>query len=221
MHVRQLDAVAARFLHELSDLTPVLDPSVVAPSPGCPSRISSFVSLEARMITIGIDPHKSTTLTAVGLSPDGTILASVRLSVNTGTSGELLAFADRWPQRQWAVEGDSGLGLGNAQQLLARGQDVLDVPATLTARTRLLSPGHGGKTDANDAATVALAHHHRRLRHVRAADLASVIRLVSDHRDDLGGRTHQRNEPTSADAARSHSRRRQDATVHPSGRSAI
>jgi transposase len=137
------------------------------------------------MITIGIDPHKST-LTAVGLSPDGTILATTRLPVNTTTLGELLAFADSWPHRQWAVEGAAGLGLGIAQRLVAHGQDVVDVPATLAARARLLSVGHGRKTDVNDAATVALvAQHHRRLRRVQAEDLASVIRLVSDHRDDL------------------------------------
>lgn len=137
------------------------------------------------MITIGIDPHKST-LTAVGLSPDGTILGTIRLSVNTATPGELMAFADRWPQRRWAVEGAAGLGLGIAQQLLARGEDVIDVPATLAARTRLLSPGHGRKTDVTDAATVALvAQHHPRLRQVKPEDLSSVIRLVSDHRDDL------------------------------------
>lgn len=52
------------------------------------------------MITIGIDPHKST-LTAVGLSPDGAILATTRLPVNGATLSELLAFADSWPQRQW------------------------------------------------------------------------------------------------------------------------
>lgn len=137
------------------------------------------------MITIGIDPHKST-LTAVGLSPDGTILATTRLPVNGATLSELLAFADSWPQRQWAVEGAAGLGLGIAQRLVAQNQDVFDVPATLAARARLLSPGHGRKTDVNDAATVALvAQHHRRLRHVQAEDLSSVIRLVSDHRDDL------------------------------------
>jgi transposase len=137
------------------------------------------------MITIGIDPHKST-LTAVGLSPDGTILGTVRLSVNTATPQELMAFADRWPQRRWAVEGAAGLGLGIAQKLAARGEDVVDVPATLAARARLLSPGHGRKTDANDAATVALVAQHRpRLRQVTPEDLASVIRLVSDHRDDL------------------------------------
>ena len=137
------------------------------------------------MITIGIDPHKST-LTAVGLSPDGTILGTTRLTVNTVTPKELLAFADRWPQRRWAVEGAAGLGLGIAQQLVAHDQDVVDVPATLAARARLLSPGHGRKTDANDAATVALVAQHRpRLRQVQPEDLSSVIRLVSDHRDDL------------------------------------
>ena len=45
------------------------------------------------MITIGIDPHKST-LTAVGLSPDGTILATTRLPVNATAPGQLLAFED-------------------------------------------------------------------------------------------------------------------------------
>ena len=82
------------------------------------------------MITIGIDPHKST-LTAVGLSPDGTVLATTRLPVNTATLGELLAFADSWPQRRWAVEGAAGLGLGIAQRLVAHGEDVVDVPAHL------------------------------------------------------------------------------------------
>jgi hypothetical protein len=44
------------------------------------------------MITIGVDPHKST-LTAVALRPDGTILATTRLPVTAGTLSELLAFA--------------------------------------------------------------------------------------------------------------------------------
>ena len=139
------------------------------------------------MITIGIDPHKSTP-TAVGLSPDGSVLTSVRLPVGPNTLDELLVFAAGWPQRQWAVEGAAGLGLGIAQRLLTQGEDVLDVPATLAARARLLSTGHGRKTDLHDAAAVALvAQHHKRLRRVQPEDLSSVIRLVSDHRDDLVG----------------------------------
>ena len=137
------------------------------------------------MITIGIDPHKSS-LTAVGLAPDGQALASVRLPVSTATLEELLAFARAWPDRLWAVEGATGLGLGIAQRLLAHGEDVVDVPATLAARARVLSTGHGRKTDVHDAIAVALvAQHHRRLRSVQPEDLSSVIRLVSDHRDDL------------------------------------
>jgi hypothetical protein len=60
------------------------------------------------------------------------------------------------------------------------------VPATLAARAQVLSTGHGRKTDVHDAIAVALvAQHHRRLRSVQPEDLSSVIRLVSDHRDDL------------------------------------
>jgi transposase len=137
------------------------------------------------VITIGIDPHKST-LTAVGLRPDGQALASVRLPVDAATLEELVAFARVWPDRQWAVEGATGLGLGIAQRLLAHGEDVVDVPATLAARARLLSTGHGRKTDVHDATAVALvAQHHPRLRRVQPEDLSSVIRLNSDHRDDL------------------------------------
>ena len=40
------------------------------------------------------------------------------------------------------VEGAAGLGLGIAQRLFGQGEDVLDVPATLAARARLLSTGH-------------------------------------------------------------------------------
>jgi transposase len=137
------------------------------------------------MITIGIDPHKST-LTAVALEPDGSIRATCRLPVDASTLVSLLRFAFDWPTRRWAVEGAAGLGLGIAQRLVEAGEEVVDVPATLSARARLLSSGHGRKTDANDAASVALvAQHHRRLRPVQAEDLSSVIRLVSDHRDDL------------------------------------
>ena len=137
------------------------------------------------MITIGIDPHKST-LTAVALRADGSVVASCRLSVQASTLVSLLRFACAWPTRRWAVEGAAGLGLGIAQRLVEAGEDVVDVPSTLSARARLLSPGQGRKTDLIDAQAVALiAQHHPRLRRVQTEDLDCVIRLVSDHRDDL------------------------------------
>ena len=46
-----------------------------------------------------------------------------------------------WPQRTWAIEGAGGPGHLLAQQLLAAGERVLDVPPKLGARIRLLAAG--------------------------------------------------------------------------------
>jgi transposase len=59
----------------------------------------------------------------------------------------------------------AGAGLGRrrvqrdrryvAQRLVADGEIVLDVPAKLSARARVLSTGHGRKTDATDTHSIA------------------------------------------------------------------
>ncbi|WP_239088852.1 IS110 family transposase [Micromonospora gifhornensis] len=78
------------------------------------------------------------------------------------------------------------LGLG----LAAAGANVVDVPATLAARARLLTTGGGRKTDATDAASVArVALHHHRLNPVQPEDQSTILRLLTEHRDDL---THER-----------------------------
>ena len=58
--------------------------------------------------------------------------------------------------RLWAVEGANGAGRATAQRLLAAGERVVDVPAKLAARTRLLDTGHNRKTDAVDAHSIAM-----------------------------------------------------------------
>ena len=137
------------------------------------------------MITIGIDPHK-TTATAVAADSGGIQLSSVRLKVSTASGEQLLEWAARWPERQWAVEGATGLGRGLAQQLAAAGELVLDVPATLAARARLLGTGSGRMTDLVDAASVAaVAQHNHRLRRVHAEDHTVVLRLLTERREDL------------------------------------
>ncbi|MQA12590.1 MAG: IS110 family transposase [Pseudonocardiaceae bacterium] len=139
------------------------------------------------MITIGIDPHKSS-LTAVALDPTGQIAASIRLEVTSTTVERLQAWAQQWDQRQWAVEGAAGLGRGVAQGLAAAGEAVVDVPAQLAARARLLNTGHARKTDPIDAASVAtVAQHNPRLHPVHAEDHSVVLRLLSERRDDLAG----------------------------------
>lgn len=90
------------------------------------------------MIVIGIDPHKSS-LTAVALDPIGTEVGRRRFVVNAGTLTQLMAWAGQWPQRSFAVEGALGLGRGIAQLLATAGEQVVDVPATLAMRARLLS----------------------------------------------------------------------------------
>ena len=110
------------------------------------------------MITIGIDPHKSS-LTAVALQPSGDVSATIRLEVNRDTVARLRDWAERWPQRQWAVEGAAGLGRGVAQGLAAADEPVVDVPAQLAARARLLNTGHARKTDPIDAAARLAPRH--------------------------------------------------------------
>ena len=137
------------------------------------------------MVTIGIDPHKRT-LTAAALDPHSRLLGQQRLAATSQAGEQLLAWAEQWPERRWAVEGASGLGRGIAQRLVAAGEPVLDVPAKLAARARLLGTSSARKTDLADAASVAAAAiHHRQLRPVALEDHTVIFRLLSDRRDDL------------------------------------
>jgi hypothetical protein len=49
------------------------------------------------------------------------------------------------------VEGATGPGALLTRQLVAAGEQVVDVPTTLTARVRLLDRGRSDKTDVHDA----------------------------------------------------------------------
>jgi hypothetical protein len=137
------------------------------------------------VIIIGIDPHKAS-FTAVALDETGKVLASRRITVNTAAYKTLNSWAARWPQRRFAVEGAAGLGRGIAQLLAAAGEDVVDVPATLAARARLLDTGGTRKTDVADATSVAhAALRRKRLRPVAAENDHTRLRLLSERRDDL------------------------------------
>lgn len=137
------------------------------------------------MITIGIDPHKSS-LTAVAVDASGRQLTARRFPVNAGAFGQLTRWARRWPQRRFAVEDANGLGRGIAQQLAAADEQVLDVPATLAVRARLLDTGGTRKTDTANGASVAhVAPRHRGLRRVLAEDQSTILRLLAERRDDL------------------------------------
>jgi transposase len=90
-------------------------------------------------VTIGVDPHKASHTAA--LDEHGQLLSRQRIPATLEGYQGLRAWAGRWPQRCWAVEGAHGVGRALAQQLVADGERVVDVPAKLTARVRVLSTG--------------------------------------------------------------------------------
>jgi Transposase IS116/IS110/IS902 family/Transposase len=63
---------------------------------------------------------------------------------------------------------------------------VVDVPAKLAARVRVLSVGHGRKSDPDDAVSVAVAARNlSSLRQVGVEDQAMVLHLLTKRREDL------------------------------------
>jgi transposase len=107
------------------------------------------------MMVIGIDPHKSThTATAVDPTTNRAV-ASIRIQANLADYRRMLSWARQFDQRRWAVENAEGLGRHLSSWLLARGEQVVDVPTTATARVRQLSRGGGRKNDQIDAAAAA------------------------------------------------------------------
>jgi transposase len=101
-------------------------------------------------VMIGVDPHKGSH-TAVAISPAEEPLGELRVRACAGQAQRLLDWAAAWPQRTWAIEGARGLGHLLAQQLLAAGEQVVDVQPKLGARVRLLASGDTNKNDPNDA----------------------------------------------------------------------
>ena len=88
--------------------------------------------------------------------------------------------------RTWAVESVGGMGYLLSQQLVAVGETVLDVPATLASRVRVLGTGQSTKSDPNDARSVAVAALHApSLAVVRPADHVTVCRLLAKHHTDV------------------------------------
>jgi transposase len=75
--------------------------------------------------------------------------------------------------------------------------EVIDVPAKLASRVRLLSTGHGRKNDDADAISVGIAALTSRT--LNSADIDSTtraLRAVIEHRDDLVKTRNPNHQPT-------------------------
>jgi transposase len=108
--------------------------------------------------TIGIDPHKATH-TAVAIDETETVLGELTVPADRYQTARLVDWAGKLngKERIWAVEAAGGLGYLLSQQLVARDEEVVDVPPVLASRVRVLSSGKSDKNDPNDARSVAIA----------------------------------------------------------------
>ena len=137
------------------------------------------------MFIIGVDPHKGSHTAAV-LDRDEQLVGEIRVRADRHQRDGLLSFATRFEPRTWAIEGATGTGALLAQQLVAAGEVVLDVPPKLSARVRLLATERSDKTDAYDARSAAVvALRHPGLRVVAVEDHAAVLRLLAKRHHDL------------------------------------
>src|SRR5206468_152143 len=119
-------------------------------------------------------------------------LGKLRVRASASQAECLLGWAAAWPERTWAVEGAGGLGHLLAQQLVAAGERVLDVPPKLAARVRLLQAGDTNKTDPNDAFSVAVAAlRSKAKRPVLAEDHAAVLKVWAKRHRDLARARNQ------------------------------
>jgi transposase len=138
--------------------------------------------------TIGIDPHKATH-TAVAIDQFEMVVGEITVPADRSQTKKLMDWAetvngDR--SRVWAVESAGGLGYLLSQQLVAHGEHVLDVPAVLASRVRVLSSGKSDKNDLNDARSVAIAALRQpALAMVRRENHAQVLRMLAKRHLEL------------------------------------
>jgi transposase len=150
--------------------------------PASPSYRIGSARYSWRKSSSGVDPHKlSATIEVVDRHE--TVLASGRFATDKAGCAAMCKHVAAWSERVWAVEGSNGAGKPLAQRLLADGEHVVDVPAKLAARARMLDTGHGHKTDAHDAHSVAVAAMRSKELRVLAADPAlEALRMLVDRR---------------------------------------
>ena len=137
-------------------------------------------------VVIGVDPHKRSATIEV-INEREQPVAVGRYGTDTDGYQAMLTAGRTHPDRVWAVEGCNGIGRHVAQRLVADGEQVLDVPAKLSARTRAFATGNGRKTDPADAHHIAVtALRTPGLRRVATDDVTVALRLLIDRRDLLG-----------------------------------
>ena len=141
---------------------------------------------QTERVVIGMDPHKRSVTIEV-MAADETVLGGGRYATDEAGFAAMRRYVSQFTDRIWAIEGCSGIGHHVAVRLLATGEEVVDVPPKLSARTRVFATGQGRKTDATDAHSVALVGTRMAgLRPVVNDEQLAVLRILVDRRRSLG-----------------------------------
>src|SRR6478736_2427127 len=136
-------------------------------------------------VFIGVDRHRLSATIEV-IDRHERVLATGRFGTDKDGYAALRRHVAGYRERVWAVEGSNGAGRPLAQRLLADGEHVVDVPAKLSARARLLDTGHNRKTDAHDAHAVAVvAVRTTGLRVLSYDNELEALRMLADRREEL------------------------------------
>jgi transposase len=137
-------------------------------------------------VIIGMGPHKNSATIEI-MAADEAIVGGGRYGTDAAGYAAMLAGVRRWPDRIWAIEGCRGIGRHLASRLVADGEQVVDVPPKLSARTRVFTAGQGRKTDAAGAHAIALAATRGTGLHPVTGDARlEVLRVLAGRRRALG-----------------------------------
>lgn len=137
------------------------------------------------MAVFGVDSHKrSLALSAV--DEVGRELARAEFANTPDGHRRLIAWALAQPgRRRFGVEGSGGLGRALAQELLAEGFEVVDVPGALTDRERRRL-ARKGKSDPQDALAIArVTLRETTLEPLTPDGTARELKLLCDYREQL------------------------------------
>ena len=123
-------------------------------------------------VIIGVDPHKASH-TAVAVDDREVELAQIVGPSDADPDATAVDVGGAVPGRMWAIEGANGMGYLLSQQLVAAGEHVIDVPATLAARTRVLGTAARTRTTrTTPCRSPSTALRHDSLRLVRRSAIA-------------------------------------------------
>ncbi len=151
--------------------------------------IRDFDKEVVMVTTIGIDPHEATHK-AVAINGSETVLGELTIPADRDQTKTLLDWAQNLDGdgRVWAVEAAGGLGFLLSQQLIADGEQVVDVPPVLASRVRLLGSERSDKNDPSDARSVAFAALRQPgLAVLRPEDHTQVLRMLAKRHLELTG----------------------------------